>query len=119
MMTQHVPVIQLTGADDPFYYGLARRVGENRETIAFGEKFPMGGSTYPASLDKVPVEVISLWSSAVIGGRAGHCSGGDRQAAPSPLRARRGQPNSANDTASMLFITQSPHAPRPSLQSRG
>lgn len=64
-MTQRVPVIQLTGADDPFYYGLARRVGENRETIAFGEKFPMGGSTCPASLDQVPVEVISLWSSAV------------------------------------------------------
>lgn len=48
-----------------FDYGLARRVGENRQTKdAFGEKFSAGGSTYPTPLDHVPGEVISLWSSA-------------------------------------------------------
>ena len=48
-----------------FDYGLARRVGENRkQKEAFGEKFSTGGSTYPTPLEHVPVEVVSLWSSA-------------------------------------------------------
>jgi hypothetical protein len=48
-----------------FDYGLARRVDENRkQKEAFGEKFSTGGSTYPTPLEHVPVEVVSLWSSA-------------------------------------------------------
>jgi hypothetical protein len=48
-----------------FDYELSRRVGENRkQKEAFGEKFSMGGSTYPIALEDVPVEVVSLWSSA-------------------------------------------------------